>query len=298
MINISLQQIEIFLTVAEQLNLSDAARDLFINQSAVSRWISRLETSLDAMLFVRTNRGVELTEHGEFLYMELKPIYEKLSEVTQNISKVYFTKKDILRIGSMDSTEVITSLRPLIKKFEKSHPDTLIKIELFSFKDLREALICNKIDLVATYLLGFGEFWSVQKKKMKKLETYIAVPSASPLADSIDIPVEKLNNETLFLLCAAEMQDAEGRAIENCKKIGFRPKEIVYMPNYFSLELAVKNCKGFTISGSNVKDRFGADIKLYHVAKPYCDQFVIAAWQENRCSPLAKAFLDQIDDIK
>jgi DNA-binding transcriptional LysR family regulator len=296
--NISLQQIEIFLTVAEQLNLSDAAKDLFINQSAVSRWIQRLETSLGTRLFSRNNRGVELTEHGEFLYTELKPLYEKLSEITLNISKVYSTEENILRIGCMDSPEVVSALKPVIKKFEKIYPDMLIKLDLLCFKDLREALVCNKIDFIVTYALGFGNYWNVQEKKIKKLNTYIAVPANSSLADSIDVPVEKLNNETLFLLYIAEMKDAENRALENCRKIGFMPREIVYMPNYFSLELAIKNGKGFTISGSNVRDRFGSDIKLYHVPKPYHDQYVIAAWQANRCSPQIKEFIELIDAIE
>ncbi len=296
--NISLQQIEIFLTVAEQLNLSDAAKDLFINQSAISRWVQRLETSLGAKLFVRNNRGVELTEHGEFLYTELKPLYEKLSEITQNISKVYATEKDILRIGCMDSPEVVGALKPVVRKFEKIYPDTLIKIDLFSFKDLREALVCSKIDFIVSYSLGFGIYWNIREKKIKKLDTYIAVPSKSTLADSVDLPVEKLNKETLFLLYIAEMKDAENRALENCRKIGFMPKEIVYMPNYFSLELAIKNGRGFTICGLNVCNRFGSDIKLYHIPKPYHDQYVIAAWQSNHCSPQIRAFIELIDDLE
>lgn len=296
--NISLQQIEIFLTVAEQLNLSDAAKDLFINQSAVSRWIQRLETCLGAKLFVRNNRGVELTEHGEFLYTELKPLYEKLSEIVQNISKVYATEDNILRIGCMDSPEVVGALKPVVKKFEKIYPDVLIKIDLLSFKDLREALVCGRMDLIVTYSLGFGNYWNVREKRIKKLNTYIAVPAKSELADSIDIPVDKLKNETLFLLYTAEMKDAENRALENCRKIGFMPKEIVYMPNYFALELAIKNGKGFTISGANVRDRFGADIKLYHIPKPYHDQYVIAAWRHNRCSQQIREFTALIDDIE
>ncbi len=294
---ITLQQIEIFLTVAEQLNLSEAARDLFINQSAVSRWLSRLEENLDTTLFIRTNRGVELTAHGEFLYTELKPLYERLTEVTKSLSRVYPTEEDILRIGCMDSSEVIGAMKPLLKRFEKRCPDTLIKLEPFSCIDLREALACNRLDCVVSYHLGFSECLSIQHKKIKKLETYIAVSASGPLADSFEIPVDKLNDETLYLLYITEMKDAEFRAIEICQEIGFMPKEIVYMPNYFALELAIKNGKGFTISGSNICERFGTDIKTYHVPKPYRVQYVIAAWRKNRCSPLTKIFLDLIDDV-
>jgi DNA-binding transcriptional LysR family regulator len=71
--DITMQQIEIFLTVAERLSLSGAARELFLDQAGVSRWMQRLEESLNATLFIRTNHGVELTDEGKFLYNELKP---------------------------------------------------------------------------------------------------------------------------------------------------------------------------------------------------------------------------------
>ena len=296
--DITLQQIEVFLTVSEQLNLSEAARDLFINQSAVSRWIQRLETHLNTALFVRNNRGVELTENGEFLYTQLKPIYEKLDEIILNMRKVYAMKESILRIGCMDSSEVFSALKVAARTFERVCPDTLIKIELFCFKDLREALVCGKIDCIVSYMLGFGEYWNIQEKKIKRLDTYIAVSGDSQLADSVELPVKQLANETLFLLYIAEMKDAENRALEMCKKIGFMPKDIVYMPNYFSLELAVKNGMGFSICGTNMCDRFGSDIKLYHVVRPYRDQYVIAAWHKNSCSSLTKKFLDTIAEIK
>ncbi len=295
--DITLQQIEVFLTVSEQLNLSEAARDLFINQSAVSRWIQRLETVLNTTLFVRNNRGVELTDDGEFLYTELKPIYEKLSEIIQNMRKVYAMKENILRIGCMDSSEVINALKAAVRDFETIYPDTLIKIEPYTSKDLREALVCGKIDCIVSYMLGFGEYLNVQEKKIKKLDTYLAVSTNSPLADSVDIPVKQLENQTLYLLYIAEMKDAETRAVETCKKIGFTPGEIVYMPNYFSLELAIKNGRGFSICGINMCERFGSDIKLYHVVKPYRDQYVIAAWRKNGCSPMAKEFLESIKEI-
>ena len=293
---ITLQQIEVFLAVSEQLSLSEAARDLFINQSAVSRWIQRLETNLDTTLFIRTNRGVELTDNGEYLYTELKPVYEKLSEVILNMRKVYALREDILRIGCLDSSEVFGALKVVVKEFERIYPDILVKIELFCFKDLREALMCGKIDCIASYMLGFGEYLNIKEKKIKRLDTFVAVSAGSPLADSIDIPVSQLENKTLFLLYIAEMKDAEARAIETCKKIGFTPGEIVYMPSYFSLELAVKNGRGFSICGSNMCERFGSDIKLFHVVKPYREQYVITAWRENGCSELTKNFLELIKE--
>ena len=296
--DITLQQIEIFLTVAEQLSLSEAAKDLFINQSAVSRWIQRLETSLATKLFRRNNRGVELTDHGEFLYNELKPIFEKLGHTLQTLRSMYDIKDNILRIGCIDSSEVLGALREAVRDFEMEYPDTLLKIELFDFTRLREELVCGNLDCIVSYSLGMGEYWNIVNRKIKRLDTYLGISARSPLASSREIPVEALNNEALYLLYIAEMKDPEVRALETCRKIGFTPREICYMPSYFALDLAVKNGRGISIGGVNLQDHFGSDIKLYHVRDPGQEQYVMLSWRESNCSALTRAFINTIREIR
>ena len=296
--DITLQQIEIFLTVAEQLSLTEAAKDLFINQSAVSRWIGRLETSLATKLFTRNNRGVELTDHGEFLYNELKPMFEKLGHTLQTLRGMYDIKDNILRIGCIDSSEVLGALREAVRDFETEYPDTLLRIELFDFTRLREELVCGNLDCIVSYSLGMGEYWNIVNKKIKRLDTYLGVSARSPLAESMEIPVEALGNETLYLLYIAEMKDPEVRALETCRKIGFTPREIRYMPSYFALDLAVKNGRGVSIGGVNLQDHFGSDIKLYHVRDPGQEQYVMLSWRESSCSALTRAFINTIKEIK
>jgi DNA-binding transcriptional LysR family regulator len=294
--NITLQQIEIFLTVAEQLNLSDAAKELFLNQSAVSRWIQRLEESLGTKLFFRNNRGVELTENGEFLYEELKPLYEKLGASLENIRNMYDMKGNILRIGCLDSAEVINVLKDVVQQFEEQNSDILLKIELYNFKDLREQIVCGALDIVVAYSLGFGEYYNISTKKLRKLDTYIAVSMHSPLAESKTLPVEGLKNEMLYLLSLAEMKAPEQRALSICKKLGFTPQDIKYMPSYFALEMAVKNNRGFAICGSNIIDRFGSDIKLFPIPEPDKAQFVILAVRQSGGSDLAAQFAAAIPE--
>lgn len=295
--DITLQQIEIFLTVAEQLSLSDAAKDLFLNQSAVSRWIQRLETSLKTKLFVRNNRGVALTEQGEFLYTELKPMFEKLAHTLQTLRGLYDIKNNILRVGCIDSSEVLRALREAVRGFEQKYPDTILKIELYDFTQLREELVCGNLDCIVSYSLGLGDYWNIATRKFKKLHTYLGVSAHGPLADSAEIPVNALSNEVLYLLYIAEMKDPEVRALETCRKIGFLPKEIRYMPSYLALELAVKNGRGFSIGGINLHDHFSSDIKLYHVHEPFQEQYVVMSWRENNCSEHTREFISTIKDI-
>ena len=61
---LSLYRLEVFIAVAKHLNITRAARELHVSQSAVSQQIERLEENLRVTLIRKTRRGIELTEQG------------------------------------------------------------------------------------------------------------------------------------------------------------------------------------------------------------------------------------------
>ena len=62
--NMELRQLKYFLKLAETLNFSSAAKELFITQSTLSQQILNLEREFDQPLFVRNSHEVQLTEAG------------------------------------------------------------------------------------------------------------------------------------------------------------------------------------------------------------------------------------------
>ena len=70
--NISIQQILVFLQVAEQGGFAKASAYLNMTQSAVSKSIAKLEKELGITLFQRTTREIHLTDAGMILYADWK----------------------------------------------------------------------------------------------------------------------------------------------------------------------------------------------------------------------------------
>ena len=62
----------IFYTVAKNKNISLAAKELYISQPAISKAISKLENNLETTLFIRSSRGVTLTEEGAILFEQVR----------------------------------------------------------------------------------------------------------------------------------------------------------------------------------------------------------------------------------
>ena len=69
------KQLEYFSAVAEAKSFSGAARILHVAQPPISRQISMLEDELGVCLFLRTNKGVELTEAGRSLYQQSQHVF-------------------------------------------------------------------------------------------------------------------------------------------------------------------------------------------------------------------------------
>ncbi len=78
-------KIKIFHAVAQAGNFSNAAKELGLNQSSISRHIQDLEDSLSTQLFSRHSRGLTLTEAGEMLYSTTKDVNAKLTRAQQKI---------------------------------------------------------------------------------------------------------------------------------------------------------------------------------------------------------------------
>ena len=69
-------QLDTFLCVVESGSFNKAAEKLYISPPAVIKQINLLEEGLDLQLFVRTHRGLQLTDAGKSLYQDAKYIIQ------------------------------------------------------------------------------------------------------------------------------------------------------------------------------------------------------------------------------
>ena len=89
----------IFYTVANTGNISQAAKQLYNSQPAISKSISRLEESLGVTLFSRSSRGVTLTEEGRILYQHVRAAFEAIDTGEEQIRRMTALDMGNLHIG-------------------------------------------------------------------------------------------------------------------------------------------------------------------------------------------------------
>lgn len=118
----------IYNCVAETGNISHAAKRLFISQPAVSKAISALEENLQTTLFIRSSRGVKLTEEGQLLFEHTKKAFDLLQRGEDGIKKIHELGIGHLRIG-VSTTLCKYFLLPYLNGFVKENPHIKIAIE-------------------------------------------------------------------------------------------------------------------------------------------------------------------------
>lgn len=128
-------RLRVFLVVVEAGSFTAAARKLELSQSAISRQIGSLESSLKIPLFYRHARGLRLTEHGEAFYQAVVSMEEQLAKVLEKISDAQSHAEGPLRITT---TVAFGSawLSPRIAKFHQMYPDIRVSVLLVDSPEL------------------------------------------------------------------------------------------------------------------------------------------------------------------
>ncbi len=136
----------VFIAVAENLNFSKAAEELFISQPAVTNHIKELENRLNIALFERKGNRVYLTEAGKLTYNRLKSIRQQYREMEYDLERLNDTFKGTLRIGA-SSTISQYVIPKVIAAFYQRYP----KINLYLLNgnsfEMEQKLLENEIDL-------------------------------------------------------------------------------------------------------------------------------------------------------
>ena len=136
----------IFVTVARCRNISGAARALYISQPAISKAISRLEQNLNTTLFLRSSRGVKLTEAGELLYRQVESAFYAISQGEQQLKKMQELGMGHLSIGA-SSTLCKYVLLPYLRTFTEENPHIQISISCQSTWQTVQELENGSVDI-------------------------------------------------------------------------------------------------------------------------------------------------------
>ena len=140
---------KVFYYVATSLSFSEASKQLYISQSAVSQSIKALEKKFGVNLFIRSTKKVQLTPEGETLLRHIEPAMNLIKRGETIILESGNKGGIQLRIGASD-TICRYFLIPYLNQFHKLHPTVHIKVTNQTSVKCVELLQNGLVDLIVT----------------------------------------------------------------------------------------------------------------------------------------------------
>ena len=145
--NVDLELYKVFYVVAKHKHMTRASEELHISQPAISQSIKKLEEQLGGTLFLRSNKGMELTNEGAMFFDYVKGALELINNAENEFTSFKDLTKGEIKIGASTTLTKIL-LMDAIKKFHKDYPNININIT----NDLTSTLISDlekgKLDFV------------------------------------------------------------------------------------------------------------------------------------------------------
>lgn len=141
-----LTHLHTFVAVAEEKSISGAARRLFTTPSAVSMQVKALETELHVQLFVRTSRGVELTDMGRQLKVKAQQTLQSAREFTLYASETQPRIAGRVTLG-LNATPRFLRAAALVQDLASTYPDVELHLTNASSGKIIEEVRQGRLDL-------------------------------------------------------------------------------------------------------------------------------------------------------
>lgn len=188
-----------FVLVCEKGSFTKAAEETFISRQALSKSVSMLEKELGIFLFVRSKRGVYLTEYGKFVYKEVLPILTQIDRFQRELArKINTSAEKIIRVNIFPSSIYLLP-NGAIERFASTFLDEKYKLEVSNHATIpaREKLIAGELDIIIEAGSQAGK--GLNTYFVKGFQRTCLVPRGNPLSKKDVISIDDLQHEHMVL---------------------------------------------------------------------------------------------------
>lgn len=200
--NITMMQIIIFLTVAEEQGFARAAKKLHMTQSAVTKSIAKLEQDLDVTFFYRTTRTFELSESAVMLYNSFKPHFIAMQKSFHEAYTFSHQNRQVIRIALLNTTNPKTYFDFYAKRFSQICPEVELDVVSDSLENQRLFMSQYKYDII--FIPDF-EHYELDRRNLPwkwvaKAPVQIIMSKEHPLAGRHSLTLDDIIDERYVII--------------------------------------------------------------------------------------------------
>lgn len=286
-------QIKYFTAVAQYLNFTEAAKQLYVAQPYLSKQIAMLERELNLQLFIRTKRSVRLTPAGTVLLEELNDISRRLDNALEKARQACIGQTGSLSIGCLEALDLSDVFPPLIQSFRRDYPDVSLNLERHSFKALLDALTSRLLDVVITLSFEVKDRPGLCWETIYEHPGSIVMPTSHPLAKLKHINIIDLKDEPFIIISEQESPSGAAEFIQCCRARGFEPNIVKQAPSLESVLLWVESGMGLALLDRHIRLHNNPLIRLIELDEN-SQVGIVAAWKKDNINPTIALFINRL----
>lgn len=281
-------QLNCFISVARTLNFSEAARQNFVSQSTVSRYISELEKEFGVKLFARNHRDVMLTNEGKVLLPYAVEITESLQKAKSVIDRMHNGGEG--KISIIFDTVTGAFAQKCIKTFAKKYPEIALEI-----KDAHsDESMDNTYDFYFTLRDMLPENEDIDSIVTHRDSLKLIVPKDYKMND---ISFENLQNEK-FILLSENISPILYMEIMDIFRTCHLSPTIISYDSVKALMVAVGAGLGITVLPQELlKMQTFKDVKVIDIDALETDITYAMAYKKENSNPASQLFLDIVKNL-
>lgn len=291
-----LVSLSLFVAVAEEQNLTRAARRKHLAVSAVSKRIAELEQQIGTPLMLRLPRGIELTPAGHSLLFHARQVFRNLDQMEEELSDYVAGVRGHIRIFTI-SAALMHYLPRAISQFLTHYPHTDIDIEEHTGIGVVQGLLQGDADVgfFSSWTPASGiEVWPWQHDQLSVLVWQghpLAERSSLQLADCMDEKIIGPHRES----AVSHILDREARKLGKALNIGLRVSSFVSMAELVTQRLGIAILPVNEIAQTRNNDA----LKCIQLIEPWAKrELYVGVKSYALASPSVKAFIENVTPSK
>lgn len=215
------KQLEYFAAVAEEGSISGASRALHVAQPPISRQLSLLEDELGVTLFLRTNKGVVLTEAGRCLYQHSRQMFQSLRTMADSVRDVEAGARGQLKLGVIYSD--VQTATQLLKQYHAQYPQVELYVRMGAPGDLLDDLGRGELHVLFLRSQSGRSFGLRERVLGEDPLELVMCPETDPAPGQDAVPIQALQNVPMCLLRSDDLWNYSRDLLEECRRAGFAP---------------------------------------------------------------------------
>ncbi|TDR84505.1 LysR family transcriptional regulator [Enterovirga rhinocerotis] len=214
------RKLRYFVAVAEELHVGRAARRLNMAQPPLTRLIQQLEADMGSALFVRTRKGVQLTNAGSVLLDEARNLLLLASRAKERTRMAGLGRSGRLDIGVFGSNMLVVP--DLLLHFTRSYPDVDLAFHAMNKQEQLQALYDRRTTIGFNFL-GL-KLAGISNEKVRSEPLVVAMPATDPLADRPSVRLAEVAERPFVVPASGPRPNLLDFVFALCLEAGFRPR--------------------------------------------------------------------------